>query len=73
MKEKTQEISKVSNRKFVQEFKGLIRQDKIAEQLGISKNLMSQIISGDRTDHYNAIEVCKKEIEEKLNRHMPVN
>lgn len=71
MLQKTKNNSKESIRKFVVDFKGLISIRDIAKEIAISESLLSYIIQGKRTDHYNALEHCKKEIEKKLKAIMP--
>ncbi len=58
-------------RKYIQDFKGLIVLGDIAKDLKISRVLVSQIISGVRTDHYNVIDTCCQAIEDKLKAIMP--
>ena len=59
--------------KFVQDFAKLIPVKEIAAKLEISYSLLSKIIRGERSDHYNAINACKKAIEDKLQALMPQN
>jgi hypothetical protein len=64
-------LTKEEKRKFVQEFKGLLKLGDIAKELGISFTLLSYIISAQRTDTCNAIDHCITAINKKLEAIMP--
>lgn len=68
---KVQNLTFEEKRKFVEDFRGLIYLTDIATAKGIGLPLVSMIISGDRTDHYNVIDDCYSLIEKKLQQIMP--